>query len=71
MKAKWFLKLVKKPVVGFLKKRLADKEFLDDLVRMANEKVDIPNIDEQVEEKLLRQYILATAEGLTEYLEAL
>lgn len=65
------LKLVKRPVVKFLKKRLTDDEFLQELADMANSKVDIPNISEEVEGKLLKTYIKATAEAITEYLEKL
>lgn len=69
MSAKWFVKLVRGPVITFLKKRLEDQSFLIELADIVNEKVDIPNVTEETEAQMFRSYMVATAKALVEYLE--
>lgn len=66
---RWLIRLLRGPVIRFLKRRLKDEDFLNTIADMANDRIDIPIVSEPIEQELFRGYIHATSVALIDYLE--
>lgn len=61
---KWLIRLFKRPIRALIVRELKSDENRDLIIKIVNEKIDLPKLNEEEESNFLTQFYDATQEAL-------